>query len=86
MTKFSIRILHRAQIDVAQILVWIADRSPQGAGRLVVAMERAIARTKQFPYSLTIAPESTACGFEVRQAFFKTRKGRRYRLISGATD
>jgi plasmid stabilization system protein ParE len=72
MKKRTIRYLERARKDIAAILLWIAERSPQGAARLVLAMETALEKAKRFPFAYSIAPESHRAGVEIRQIFFKT--------------
>ena len=81
MRNYRIRILPRAVADLDSIIGWIYDQSPRGAAALLVAFEKAQTGLKRSPEAYSIAPESDLLGVELRQAFFKTRKGNTYRMI-----
>ncbi len=81
MKEFKIRILPRAVGDLDRILGWTYERSPQGAASLLAAFEKAQLALKRSPEAYSTAPESDLLGMELRQVFFKTRKGNTYRMI-----
>ena len=79
--SYTVRILRRAQADADQIYEWIAERSPAGAVRWYSAFRAAAASLDEQHERCARAPESDSVGFDVRQRFFKTRRGRIYRLL-----
>lgn len=81
MTEFRVRILPRASQDLDQIVGWIHERSPEGAARLVRAFEKIQTSLQRSPEAFPLAPEADLLGVELRQAFFRTRKGNTYRMI-----
>lgn len=81
MKNYRIRIQPRAVADLDFIIGWIYDKSPRGAAALLAAFEKAQIGLKRSPEAYSIAPESEVLGVELRQAFFKTRKGNTYRMI-----
>ncbi|MEN9557312.1 MAG: hypothetical protein RLZZ232_3598 [Planctomycetota bacterium] len=81
MTDYQIRILPRAIQDLEAITSWIHVHSPRGALSLVLAFEAAVTRLKRSPEAYSIAPESDYCGMQLRQVFFRTRKGNTYRMV-----
>jgi plasmid stabilization system protein ParE len=76
-----LRILQRAQNDVDEIFNWLVRRSIRGAISWYVAFGHAIGRIQESPENYSRAPEGEILHSELRQAFFKTRRGRRYRII-----
>lgn len=74
-------VLPRARRDVDSILQWILDRSIDGALRWVEQLERTIESLEFNPESCGIAAEDGIVPYELRERFFKTRRGRKYRLI-----
>lgn len=68
----QVRILRRAWNDLDQITAYIAERSPQGAARLIDRFEAAME---------TLTPEAEDIGEEIRQVLFRTRAGRTYRAL-----
>lgn len=81
MKNYRILILPRAVADLDSIIGWIYEKSPRGAAALLSAFEKAQIGLKRSPEAYSIAPESEVLGVELRQAFFKTRKGNTYRMI-----
>ncbi len=79
--SYRVTILARAREDFEAIVGWIADRSPQGAERLTVRFEEALARLEQNPLVAPVAPESQQLGQEVRQIMFRTKAGRTFRAL-----
>ena len=78
---FRVRELRRAQADVGQIVKWLVERSPRGARAWLVAYDAMINRLEKNAEMLGLADENDECEFEVRQASFKTNRGRVYRAI-----
>ena len=79
--SFKVYELRRAQADIRSIAGWLAERSPQGARAWLQAYDDMIGRLEDQPLSCGPAPEREDCEFDVRQALFKTRKGRVYRAL-----
>ena len=78
---FHVRELRRAQADIRHIFSWLAERSPQGARAWLDAYDAMVARLEQSADALGPADENKDCEFDVRQALFKTSRGRVYRAI-----
>jgi plasmid stabilization system protein ParE len=79
--SFKVHELHRAQADVRSIVRWLAERSPQGAEAWLRAYDEMILRLEKHESSCGPAHEHDDCEFDVRQALFKTRRGRVYRAL-----
>jgi plasmid stabilization system protein ParE len=77
----TLRILGRAQTDVDEIFNWLVGRSLQGAIAWYMAFRRAVEQVALGPESFPEAPESQRLARQLRQAFFKTRRGRLYRIV-----
>ncbi|HBE67543.1 MAG TPA: hypothetical protein DDW52_05270 [Planctomycetaceae bacterium] len=72
-------ILPRAELDVAAIFNYIHERNAKGALDWLTAFEVASTKTVNFPESYSLAPEDLSLNRQVRQFFFRTRKGHMYR-------
>lgn len=81
MNQFFVRILPRAELDLATISAWIHNRSPQGAANWVLAFEHLVTRLELDPHLFATAPESIPLDRPLKQAIFKTPRGRNYRAI-----
>ena len=79
--RFHVVVMPKAAAELDGIIAWVASRSPQGAARLWASFENGLRSLEVNPLSCSIAPESDLIGREVRQLFFKTRKGRTYRAL-----
>src|SRR4051794_36535902 len=79
--SYQVRVLARARADLDGIVAWIAERSPEGAARLVARFEEALVRLEQNPFVAPIASESQELGEEIRHVMFRTRAGRTYRAL-----
>ena len=77
---FRVHELPRAQADIQQIVRWLFQRSMQGAWAWLDAYDELVARLQQHADSFGAAPEQHS-EFDVRQALFKTRRGRVYRAL-----
>ena len=80
------RFLPKARRDIRDILDFIAERSPQGAQRWWDAFRAAAARAILHPEQCSLAPENSLVDRELRQFFFKTRRGKKYRAIFTIAD
>jgi plasmid stabilization system protein ParE len=79
--SFTVRIAPRAWSDADGIFDWLAARSPAGASRWYGAFLSAARQLTDDADRHGIAPESEVLGRTIRQRFFKTRRGRVYRLL-----
>ena len=77
----SVRIVQRARADVDDIFNWLVGRSIQGAVSRYLAFGQTVDQIRASPESFAAAPESLPLGRELRQALFKTRRGRLYRIV-----
>ena len=78
---YRVQVLQRAQDDVDGILRWLVERSPAGAARWHEAFVSAAADLAVNPYRFGLASEHQALDRNVRERFFKTPRGRRYRIV-----
>ncbi|MFO0966049.1 MAG: type II toxin-antitoxin system RelE/ParE family toxin [Gemmataceae bacterium] len=85
--KRLVRITARARADVDAIFVWLARRSPQGAQTWYDAFFEAVAGIAADPDRYSLAAEVLSrWNRTIRQAFFKTPRGRRYRILFEVTE
>jgi plasmid stabilization system protein ParE len=82
----TLRILERAQADVEAIFDWLVHRSVRGAISWYVAFRRIGEKIADSPENFAEAPESGLLRRDLRQALFKTRRGRFYRIIFEYSD
>jgi plasmid stabilization system protein ParE len=78
---FCIKILRRGSADIDQITAYIHQRSPQGASAWLNALQRAIKRLEQNAESCGEADENQRFDIALKQALFRTRRGRVYRIV-----
>jgi plasmid stabilization system protein ParE len=77
-----LRIHEFARADVHKILIWISNRSPQGAAIWRKTFEDAVAKLLAAPEQYPAAGESSSrWKRNIRQAIFKTKQGRPYRIL-----
>jgi plasmid stabilization system protein ParE len=81
MSRYVVQIHELASGDLDQIAEWIAKNSPDGARRWLEAFSTLLESLKHAPESCSIASESEVIGRELREAFFRTRRGRTYRAV-----
>jgi plasmid stabilization system protein ParE len=79
--SYKVRVLGRAQQDVATCYAYIAQRSLQGAASWFNRFAETRDRLSRDPNRRPLAPESRFVDYEVRETLFKTRKGRPYRIL-----
>jgi plasmid stabilization system protein ParE len=78
---YRVKVLARARQDLDEIVAFNAERSPEGAARMLARFEDVTARLETNPFVAPIASESEDLGEEVRHILFRTRAGRTYRAI-----
>lgn len=78
---FELRVLPKATEDVNEIVGWLADRSPSGAQAWFDAYSATLFRIEDSATSFGEAPENGVLDRDVRQALFRTRRGRTYRVL-----
>lgn len=73
----------RARADAVRAFRWIAERSPDAAGRWYAGLENAIAKLETMPMRHPIADEeSERLGLPIRQMLYGRRRGKYQILFS----
>jgi plasmid stabilization system protein ParE len=83
--KLAVRVFSRAQADIEDIYTWLQTHSPGGASAWYAALFARLEELSETAASCSMAPEAAQLKLEIRQAFFRTRRGRTYRLLFLAT-
>jgi len=78
---FRVKTLPKAEADIRSITNYIYERSSQGAEAWLNAYRRARLRLADNAETYGEADENEHFDIDVRQALFKTRHGRFYRLL-----
>jgi plasmid stabilization system protein ParE len=79
--KSEVRVLRRARADADSIYEWLYQRSPQGADSWYAAFLAKLTSLQTNAAGCPVAPEAAKIAMDVRQAFFKSRRGKSYRLL-----
>lgn len=79
--SFKLRVLASADRDLQIIFDFISEQSLAGAERWWNAFLDAAARAASHPGQFPFAPENSLVHRDLRQFFFKTRHGKKYRAI-----
>jgi plasmid stabilization system protein ParE len=79
--SYTVIVLPEAEQDADRIYEWIVDRSQGGADSWYTQFLEAIRGLASKAEMYGLAPESEHVQQEIRQLFFKTRKGLRYRVL-----
>jgi plasmid stabilization system protein ParE len=80
--NFSVQILGQASADTEHIYAWLLSRSPQGAATWYIALVETIERIAVAPETFPPASDALpAWRRSIREAFFKTPSGKRYRIL-----
>lgn len=79
--SFSVRELGKAQADKRHIFEWLYERSPRGAAAWLAAYDEMIERLRAGAGTFGPAYENAELDMDVRETFFKTRRGRVYRAL-----
>jgi len=78
---YHVRVSGRAERDVDTIFDWLAQKSKDGAIRWYSAYLSSLRSLPSLAPGSAKAPEAEQFGIDLRQIFFKTRKGRTYRSL-----
>jgi len=81
-----LRIVERARSDVDHVFSWLGQRSIRGAVSWYLAFRVAMDKIASSPEMFAEAPESHPLARQLRQAPFKTRRGRVYRIVFEISD
>src|SRR5947208_2177774 len=79
--RYTVTILRRADADLQNIVDWLRARSPRGAAKWFEACEAAIGRLAIDAHRHAKAEEAHKLAADVRQSFFSTWQGPRYRIV-----
>jgi plasmid stabilization system protein ParE len=79
--RYKIAVLRRAEADVQTIYNWLKKRSTDGAIRWLDALRDAIQRLTADAATHAKGAESSKLSLDIRESYFKTRHGRRYRIV-----
>ena len=77
----KVRFRFKADEDMQRIYAWISQSSATGAERWFTALQETVDRLAVNAMHHGYAAENRQFDFELRQCFFKTSKGRRYRIL-----
>lgn len=70
MTKFRVLTQPSAEANLKEAFSWIAQRAPLNAARWFHGIRAAISSLDSMPERCSVAPESPALGYEIRQLIF----------------
>jgi plasmid stabilization system protein ParE len=77
----EVHLSRRAERDLDQILAWISRRSQQGVRSWLERWDEVREVLSLRPESCLLAPESEDHDEEIRHVVFKTKNGRKYRVL-----
>jgi plasmid stabilization system protein ParE len=77
----ELRVIGLAQRDVRRIFRWLESRSPRGAASWYQAFCREVMKILADPDAFSQPEEAAHLQADIRTVLFKTRRGRRYRII-----
>jgi len=78
---YDVGFQSRADADADRIYLYLRSRSDVGAGRWFQALLNRLERLKSDAAGCPRAKEADRLGEDVRETYFKTRAGNRYRLV-----
>jgi plasmid stabilization system protein ParE len=84
--KYRISILTRANADLQNIFDWLAKRSPSGAAAWYEVAIQAIEELRLTADQHGFALESYLIRDQIREHFFKTKRGKQYRVLYRIDD
>lgn len=79
--KYQVGLQVRAESDSNRIYLWLRSRSETGAGSWFAALLKRLKRLESDAPNCPRAKEAERFVDDLREAYFKTRRGRRYRLV-----
>ncbi len=78
---FRVSVLKRARSDAESIYAWLRQQSISGATAWYEAFDGALRKLASDADNAALAPEADFVGARLRQRLFRTRRGKRYRII-----
>ncbi len=78
---YRVITLRRAEADICSIVRWLAKRSRPGALAWLDAYDALVVRLRHSASACGAAAEEPEIAMSLKQAFFRTRRGRSYRAI-----
>lgn len=84
--KFNVTTLPKADADIFAISSYLYDRSPQGSAAWLNALDDAIEHLGGHAGSYGRAAEGDSFDIDVKQLFFRTRRGHNYRMLYTILD
>lgn len=84
--SYEVIVVPRARQDAEDIMAWLWNRSPEGAAAWFSRYETAIKELAEIADHCHLCPEGETTGREIREQIFKTRRGRKYRLLFAIHD
>ncbi len=81
MMNFPVRLVASAKADVHGIYAWLLSRSVKGADNWYASLSARLERLSYDASGCAVALESHRLKRDLRETYFKTRYGNRYRLI-----
>lgn len=79
--SYEVVLLQNAQQEFNETIDWIATYSQAGVQSWMSAFEKVLLRLENDPFSFGLAIENASVEYEVRQATFRTVRGKYYRLL-----
>lgn len=78
---FVVNELPKAKADKRHIFEWLFEHTPAGAASWLGAYDLCLVRLESHATTFGQAHENQDLKIDVRQAFFRTKRGRIYRLL-----
>ena len=79
--NYSVRLVTSAKADVDDIFSWLLSRSSKGAANWYSSLSARLERLSDDASGCAVAREAHRLKRDLRETYFKTRYGNRYRLI-----
>ena len=83
---FSVRLVASAKVDVDDIFGWLLARSAKGASNWYSSLSSRLERLSDDASGCAVAREAHRLKRDLREPYFKTRYGNRYRLVFTIVD
>ncbi len=84
--KFQVKVLWQAERDLDRMILWINNKSPQGAAAWLRRWDNVLDDLRKCADKCGLAPEDAGHDIEIRQIVFKTRNGLPYRALFTIRD
>jgi plasmid stabilization system protein ParE len=79
--KFEVHELPKAKADKRHIFEWLIEHSKRGVGAWLDAYDDMLRKLETHATIFGEALENADCQLDIKQAFFKTGRGRVYRIL-----